>query len=194
MLAALWIADENLFERLIAATFPLHPDDSDTGAKNSPADGKADPRSNALLVGQAVKEKIVAAVRACKDMLLHEPPERMTDFWGTVSAQNPLASLYARQQTDKNGRTHIQPESMNLIKPIMKKLRKCRDPDRFDLIALHKKRLEFREKETGPTGKNSTVEDDGTVFGGGGTAAAKTTDRESKRRKVALQDPFGPAL
>lgn len=81
------------------------------------------------------------------------------------------------------------------MKPLLKKLKKCRDPDRFDLIALHKKRLEFREKEAGGAGR--PVEDDGAVFGGGGAAGDAfkgDPDRESKRRKVAAEDPFGPAL
>lgn len=77
------------------------------------------------------------------------------------------------------------------MKPLIKKLKKCRDPDRFDLIGLHKKRLEFRgEKDSGPS-KNS-VEDDGAVFGG--SLSKVDPDRESKRRKVAPEDPFGPAL
>lgn len=79
------------------------------------------------------------------------------------------------------------------MKPLIKKLKKCRDPDRFDLIGLHKKRLEFRENETkavkGPT------EDDGAVFGSGSNGALKSdADRELKRRKVIADDPFGPPL
>lgn len=78
------------------------------------------------------------------------------------------------------------------MKPLIKKLKKCRDPDRFDLIALHKKRLEFREAETksakGPM-------DDGSVFGGAINSAPKSdADHDSKRRKVAADDPFGPPL
>lgn len=78
------------------------------------------------------------------------------------------------------------------MKPLIKKLKKCRDPDRFDLIALHKKRLEFRENET-KSGKGPV--DDGAVFGGGKNSTPKIdADRESKRRKVAADDPFGPPL
>lgn len=67
MLASLSLADHGLFERMIDEIFP-------------PSAGKV------LLVGQAVREKTVATVLACKDMLLEEPPERMTEFWGTVCA------------------------------------------------------------------------------------------------------------
>lgn len=82
------------------------------------------------------------------------------------------------------------------MKPLLKKLKKCRDPDRFDLVALHKKRLEFREKEAAGNGTGRAVEDDGAIFGGGDAPPpnADDSDRESKRRKVADQDPFGPAL
>lgn len=75
------------------------------------------------------------------------------------------------------------------MKPLNKKLKKCRDPDRFDLIGLHKKRLESREdKEKESSNK---IEDDGAVFGG--SLKSDAADRESKRRKV-VDDPFGPAL
>lgn len=81
------------------------------------------------------------------------------------------------------------------MKPLLKKLKKCRDPDRFDLIALHKKRLEFREKEAGGGAGSRPVDADGAVFGGGDVKLPNgDPDRESKRRKVAAEDPFGPAL
>lgn len=76
------------------------------------------------------------------------------------------------------------------MKPLNKKLRKCRDPDRFDLIGLHKKRLESREDKESASAKNA-VEDDGAVFGG---SIKSDIDRESKRRRVAAEDPFGPPL
>lgn len=79
------------------------------------------------------------------------------------------------------------------MKPLMKKLKKCRDPDRFDLIGLHKKRLEFRENET--KSSRGAKEDDGAVFGSGSNGAPKSdADRELKRRKVTADDPFGPPL
>lgn len=75
------------------------------------------------------------------------------------------------------------------MKPLNKKLKKCRDPDRFDLIGLHKKRLETREEKEST---KATAEDDGAVFGG--ALNQNDADRESKRRKVVAEDPFGPAL
>lgn len=80
------------------------------------------------------------------------------------------------------------------MKPLTKKLRRCRDPDRFDLIALHKKRLEFREKEGGGSGANGRAVEDDDVFGSGTGQTKSDADREAKRRKVAAQDPFGPAM
>lgn len=78
------------------------------------------------------------------------------------------------------------------MKPLIKKLKKCRDPDRFDLIALHKKRLEFRENDTKPA---KGPMDDGAVFGGGLNSGSKgDADHGFKRRKVAADDPFGPPL
>ena len=73
MLAALSMADHELFERLIQAMFPQQP-------KGIPNSQKAE------ILSQAVKEKTVSTVMACKDMLNQEPPERMTNFWGTVGS------------------------------------------------------------------------------------------------------------
>jgi cyclin H len=77
------------------------------------------------------------------------------------------------------------------MKSLMRKLKKCRDPDRFDLVALHKKRLEFKEGEKKPS--KGAVEDDGAVFSGSNGTGKADADRDAKRRKLA-EDPFGPAL
>lgn len=76
MLASLSIADHELFERMIDATFPQHLAAGSNGNNT---------HHNAMLIGQAIREKTIATVQACKAMLLEEPPERMTEFWGTVS-------------------------------------------------------------------------------------------------------------
>ena len=77
------------------------------------------------------------------------------------------------------------------MKSLVRKLKKCRDPDRFDLIGLHKKRLESRENEKKPA--KGAVEDDGAVFSGSNGTSKADADRDAKRRKVA-EDPFGPPL
>ncbi|KAI3394227.1 hypothetical protein diail_3002 [Diaporthe ilicicola] len=153
MLATLSMADNELFERLLQAVFPHQPSGDSNGQK-------------AEVLSQAIKEKTVSTVMACKEMLGQEPPERMTNFWGT-------------------------PESSALMKPLVRKLKRCRDPDRFDLIGLHKKRLEFKEGEK--KASKGAVEDDGAVFSGSNGVGKGDADRDAKRRKVA-EDPFGPPL
>ncbi|ROV94054.1 hypothetical protein VMCG_08258 [Cytospora schulzeri] len=153
MLAALSIADHDLFERMIELIF------AEAGGNLNPHQAEA--------MAQVIKGKTISTVLACKEMLMQEPPERLSDFYGT-------------------------PEASSIMKPLIKKLKKCRDPDRFDLIAMHKKRLEFREAETKSA---KGLMDDGAVFGGGLNGAAKSdADHDSKRRKVAADDPFGPPL
>lgn len=80
MLAALSMADHGLFERMIESTFSTPPEHL------LPADAP----KNIKLIGQAVRDKTVATVMACKGMLMEEPPERMTEFWGTVSRSPSL--------------------------------------------------------------------------------------------------------
>lgn len=91
MLAALSSADHGLFERMMDATFPMPnlPDGMSTpDANGNPGDNNNNMNiniNNALVFGQAIKKKTVDTVMACKKMLLTEPPERMAEFWGTVS-------------------------------------------------------------------------------------------------------------
>lgn len=66
------------------------------------------------------------------------------------------------------------------MKPLRKKLQKCRDPDRVNLVALQQARREQGLNEKPKPGTNA----DGDVFGG-----------DIKRRKVEkADDPFGPPL
>lgn len=77
-----------------------------------------------------------------------------------------------------------QPEIVKSMKPLRKKLQRCRDPDRADLVALQRARREQAvAKPKKPTGTN-----DGAVFG-------DAESRDPKRRKVTgTDDMFGPAL
>ncbi|CAJ2510502.1 Uu.00g133110.m01.CDS01 [Anthostomella pinea] len=113
--------------------------------------------------GEGPKEKIWAVIQNCRELLEKEPPERMTSFWGT-------------------------PDSNRTIKPLNKKLKKCRDPDRVDLISLQKARREQGLQKPKP---KVGLQDDGDVFG-----KSLDQERESKRRKVAAggDDVFGPPL
>ena len=77
-----------------------------------------------------------------------------------------------------------QPETVKLMKPLRRKLQKCRDPDRADLMALQKARRE----QAGRKERKSDGADDG--MGSAGDDA-----REAKRRKMEKKDDvFGPAL
>lgn len=75
MLATLSMADHDLFERMIDMTFPLH-----TSAEAGGPEA----------LTQAIRTKTVSTVLACKEMLMQEPPERLSDFYGTVSSLLPL--------------------------------------------------------------------------------------------------------
>lgn len=82
------------------------------------------------------------------------------------------------------------------LQPIRKKLNKCRDPDRWNLVELQRSRREQVLNKGGGGGGG------GSEDGGEGVAGAKKDDDvfggDAKRRKVAkgaaLDDPFGGAL
>ena len=69
MLAALSIVDEGLVERILREAFAGQ--------------------------GETAKEKISNVIESCKDILRKEPPERKTEYWGTVSAP-PADALQRR--------------------------------------------------------------------------------------------------
>ena len=77
-----------------------------------------------------------------------------------------------------------QPETVKLMKPLRRKLQKCRDPDRADLMALQKAR---REQASRKERKSDGADD--------GMGAAGDDARDAKRRKMEKKDDvFGPAL
>lgn len=78
MLAALSIADHGLFERMIELTFPSR--------SNEQAGGNTDHKAEA--VTQMIKGKTISTVLGCKEVLLQEPPERISDFYGTVNTSH----------------------------------------------------------------------------------------------------------
>ncbi|KAL0932556.1 cyclin ccl1 [Colletotrichum truncatum] len=114
-----------------------------------------------------LRDKVMGTIESCRELLATEPPERLEEYWGT-------------------------PESTKLIRPLLRKLKKCRDPDRADLVALQKARRELAaQKEP----RRPKVEGDGAAFGGDSGATGGNDAREAKRRKVAEgDDVFGPAL
>jgi len=78
MLAALSLADRGLADRLVHDTF-RRGGAADGGKENRRA---ADER--AKVVTAEIRDKVLATVEACRAMLAKEPPERMTEYWGTV--------------------------------------------------------------------------------------------------------------
>ncbi|KAI9154945.1 cyclin h [Paramyrothecium foliicola] len=146
-MAALMIVDRGLLDRLI-------PGAGDEGDTARPLGAHTD-----------VRDKIMAALEGCRAMLEEEPPERMTDYWGT-------------------------PEVIKSMKPLRRKLQRCRDPDRADLVALQRARREqaaaaaaaSKEKK-----KAGSVQEDAAVFG----EALEAPD--TKRRRVQ-DDVFGGPL
>ncbi|CAK7206173.1 hypothetical protein SEUCBS139899_008958 [Sporothrix eucalyptigena] len=184
MFASLWLADHVLVERLLLhETFhrPGANDSASTATPILPGGGNKKKKNEAAewerINGAEVRERVLGVIKTCSELLATEPPERFTEYWG-------------------------QPESNNIIKPLLKKLKLCRDPDRFNLVALQQAKKEGAVKSY----KKGGADEDGAVFGkslgsipgaSGGSGATNTPDslHEAKRRKVAkLDDPFGPPL
>lgn len=123
---------------------------------------KADGANQGSRVPADVYDKMMTTLESCRATLEDEPPERMADYWGT-------------------------PEIVKSMKPLRKKLQKCRDPDRADLVALQRARREQAVAKPVKTPAPAAASD-GTVFG-------TSNSRDAKRRKVeAGDDPFGPSL
>ena len=215
MLAALSLADRHLSDRLIQEAFAQA-----SSTKNG--DFNVKESRKAAFVASGIRDKLIATVEACKEMLAKEPPARMTEYWGTVrrplfiffsyftldfscayplkfpsllplSCSSPPPLFCQRQLT--GGVSPTQPDSNKIIKPLRQKLRRCHDPDRWDLVALQKTRREQaaargHDSDDGP---GASLEDDAAVFGGGGGVAE---GRNAKRRKVGKgpDDPFGGPL
>ncbi|KAG6034688.1 hypothetical protein E4U41_006452 [Claviceps citrina] len=108
-------------------------------------------------IGAAAYEKIMTIIEDCRAMLEDEPPERMSEYWGT-------------------------PEIIKSMKPLRKKLQKCRDPDRANLVELQRARREQAATKPGPPPSDAVL-------------LAEADARDAKRRRTeAADDVFGPAL
>ncbi|KAG6011618.1 hypothetical protein E4U43_008215 [Claviceps pusilla] len=110
-------------------------------------------------------EKTMTIIESCRAMLEDEPPERMSDYWGT-------------------------PEIIKSMKPLRKKLQKCRDPDRANLVELQRARREQAATKSTKTGAPGPASQ-GAVLG-------DVDPRGAKRRRTdavnAADDVFGPSL
>ncbi|KAK4243980.1 cyclin-like protein [Corynascus novoguineensis] len=188
MLAALSLADRGLAERLITETFHHVTPPPDSGADTPSASGTDAPSSKkptarsgedkAQIIGCHLRDKVLGTIEACRDMLAKELPERR-EHWtnkAVIKAQ---------------------------ITPLRKKLNKCRDPERWNLVELQRARRQQAAKKAdsedgdpddrGEAG--NSLQSDAAVFGDPLTASA----RDTKRRKVlsngkGLDDPFGGPL
>jgi cyclin H len=107
-------------------------------AFGSPDPDAAEPVVGTLAKDDEVKLKVMATISECRRMLDEEPLQRQSEYWGT-------------------------PQASSDFKPLFRKLRRCRDPDRANLVALQAARREQsdRVKEKKPA---NTQSDD--VFGG----------------------------
>ncbi|KAI1811898.1 cyclin ccl1 [Poronia punctata] len=116
---------------------------------------------------ESAKNQTLEIIQNCRVMLEKEPPERRTTFWDAS-------------------------ESKDSMRPLNKKLRKCRDPDRVDLVALQKARREQALHKTKP---KPAPKNDSDVFGASIPNPVKDEERDIKRRRVAPgADMFGPPL
>lgn len=166
MMAALLLADPGLVHVLLPK-----PD--------QPADDGGDA---AGLAGN-VYAKVMATVESCRAMLEEEPPERMTEHWGTVRRHPPPRAPCSRPGAPADA---WQAEVVKSMKPLRKKLQKCRDPDWADLMALQRARREQTAAKAPKPSAEPT--NDAVVFGDGDS-------RDVKRRRVkGGADAFGPPL
>ncbi|KAK4164273.1 cyclin-like protein [Cladorrhinum sp. PSN259] len=172
MLAALSLADRGLAERLLQKTFHFV---APSSGADTPISGSATPAAEdqAALIGSQLRDKVLGAIEACRDMLSKELPERR-EHWTNKS--------FIKTQ----------------IGPVRRKLKKCCDPERWNLVELQRTRREQASKraesddEDGDGEKPVKMEDDGAIFG------EPLSSRDPKRKKIklepGLQDPFGPAM
>lgn len=163
MMAAMLMVDEELVDRMLSPGVPGdHPD-----------------AARAAGIHSDIRDKIKVSLESCRAMLEEERPDRMKDFWGVVSPDNN--SRLCRDEL-----TPTQPDNVKFLKPLRRRLKQCRDPDRADLVALQHARRDYaaqKEKKGG-----DAAADDGAVFGEGDL-------RDAKRRKLEQQDDaFGPPL
>lgn len=211
MMAALSLADRGLAERLITQTFHHIAPPTDSGADTPAASGtdggpskESAPRSEdkAQIIGSVARDKVLGTIEACRDLLSRELPERR-EHWTNVHPPFPL-SLPLPHHT----KTHPSPKQRAVIKaqitPLRKKLNKCRDPERWNLVELQRARREQAAKKSDSEDgdpddrgdkNNNNANSDAAVFG-------DALPRDPKRRRVlgegqkgkGLDDPFGGPL
>jgi cyclin H len=116
MLAALSLADRGLAERIIQETFHHGPSTDDTSAPQNGEAGKENRKSGAsseekkarVILGAEMRDKVLAAVEACREMLAREAPERMTEYWGTVSSCQAIYMTREVTESDVGTTARVQ--------------------------------------------------------------------------------------
>ncbi|KAK4118740.1 cyclin-like protein [Parathielavia appendiculata] len=184
MLAALSLADRGVAERLITQTFhyvaPPFTSNNNSGSETPATSGPDAPSSNtkrnaaprssnnsgedkSQIIGSHIRDKVLGTIEACRDLLSKELPERR-EHW--------------------TNKTVIKAQ----ITPLRKKLTKCRDPDRWNLVELQRVRREQATKKGGGSDDGEpddrTLESDAAVFG-------EALPVPPKRRKVGATDGGG---
>ncbi|KAG5997913.1 hypothetical protein E4U52_002407 [Claviceps spartinae] len=158
MMASLLMVDAGLVDILLSDKSAKNGEENNATNDAEKEAGHGDDQSNGAHA--KARERIMATIESCRAMLEDEPPERMSEYWGT-------------------------PEIVKSMKPLRKKLQKCRDPDRADLVELQRARRE--QANTKPMLQKSTSHD---------LALGKLDHTRSKRQKTAgaADDVFGPSL
>ena len=77
MFAALSMADADLATRALDKSFGFSAGDK--------GDGDGDIDVEGAEAREAMRGKILGTIQGCREMLEKEPPERMDEYWGTVS-------------------------------------------------------------------------------------------------------------
>ncbi|KAK4096725.1 cyclin-like protein [Parathielavia hyrcaniae] len=204
MLAALSLADRGLAERLITQTFHYvaPPPLSDNSGVDTPATSGPDALSNntkkaaaprshnnnnnnsgqdkTQMIGSQIRDRVLGTIETCRDLLSKELPERR-EHWtnkAVIKAQ---------------------------IAPLRKKLTKCHDPDRWNLVELQRVRREQAAKKAGGGGGSDDGEPDDRTLDGDAAVFGEALPVPPKRRKVGAGatgggagqgkgDPFGGVL
>ncbi|KAK4178759.1 putative cyclin [Triangularia setosa] len=197
MLAALSLADRGLAERLIQETFhfvQMEGNSADTpgggnngggGGGGGGERGNKNYRANeekAKVIGSQIRDKVLGTIEACRDMLNRELPERK-EHW-----------------TNK-------PFIKTQITPLRKKLLKCKDPERWNLVELQRvrreqaaRKMDSDDEDDASGGRRVKKEEDGDIFGGDLGHSAKKRKVTMKKEEdlfggpmLVKEDPFGGA-
>ncbi len=125
MLAALSLADRGLAETLITQTFHYVAPPPNSSGAGTPASSGADatpappkrghPRANpaedkAQIIGSHLRDRVLGAIEACRDLLARELPERR-EHWTNVRSPPPHPFFYSTNTHPQNRKQSSKPKS-----------------------------------------------------------------------------------